>query len=92
MHDPTHGPAHQAGHYIIRVRGHLDHRWATRFDGMALAHRDDGTSVIEGPIPDQAALHGLLRTVRDLGLPLVSLTQLDPRPGTRPGSDTAPGE
>jgi hypothetical protein len=64
--------------YEIRLGGHLGPRWAARFDGMTLTTDDDGTTVIEGPVTDQAALHGLLRTLRDLGLPLVSLTRTQP--------------
>ena len=60
--------------YEIRVTGHLGDRWATRFDGMTLSHEDDGTTVISGPVVDQAALHGLLQQLRDIGIPLVSLT------------------
>lgn len=63
--------------YAIRVRGHLASRWASRFDGMALVPQDDGTTVIDGPVADQSALHGLLRTISDLGLPLVSVTPSD---------------
>jgi hypothetical protein len=63
--------------YEIRVRGHLTPRWAPWFDGMALVPRDDGTTVIDGPVADQSALHGLLRTISDLGLPLVSVTTTD---------------
>lgn len=63
--------------YEIRLGGHLDPRWAAWFDGMTLASADDGTTVLSGPVADQAALHGVLRRVRDLGLPLVSVTQLD---------------
>jgi len=63
--------------YRIRVRGHLAPRWAPWFDGMALVAQDDGTTVIEGPVADQCALHGLLRTISDLGLPLVSLSATD---------------
>jgi len=62
--------------YAIQVRGHLAPRWASWFDGMALTPRDDGTTVIDGPVADQSALHGLLRTISDLGLPLVSVTAL----------------
>jgi hypothetical protein len=58
--------------YEIRLGGHLDARWAARFDGMTLT-TGDGTTVIEGPVVDQAALHGLLRTVHDIGLPLLSV-------------------
>ena len=64
--------------YEIRLKGHLAARWATRFDGMTLTSQDDGTTVIEGPVVDQAALHGVLRTLRDIGVPLISVTQLDP--------------
>lgn len=59
--------------YQIRVVGHLAHRWAAFFDGMTLTAHDDGTTVIEGPVADQSALHGLLRHFADLGLPLVSV-------------------
>lgn len=60
--------------YAIRVRGHLADRWSHQFDGFTLARQDDGTTVLTGPVTDQAALHGLLHRVRDLGLPLLSVT------------------
>ena len=66
--------AQEPDRYAIRVRGHLADRWATWFDGMTLTRRPDGTTVLDGPVADQSALHGLLRKVSDLGLPLVSLT------------------
>ena len=72
--------------YEIRLAGLLDARWAARFDGLALRHEADGTSVLSGPIVDQAALHGLLQRVRDLGIPLVSVTQ----PGTEPDHEGGP--
>jgi hypothetical protein len=76
------GQDHEAGLYQIRVRGHLDSRW---FDGMTLTRESDGTTNISGPVVDQAALHGLLATLRDTGLPLVSVTQTDPDlPGVPP--------
>ena len=59
--------------YEIRVKGHLDTRWAAWFDGLALSHGSDGTTVLRGPVVDQAALHGLLGKVRDLGLPLIAV-------------------
>lgn len=71
-------PVSGTGRYEIRVRGRLAPRWAARFDGMTLTARDDGTSVISGPVADQSALHGLLRTLSDLGLPLVSVTPTAP--------------
>jgi hypothetical protein len=64
--------------YEIRLRGRLDPRWAAWFDGMTLTTANDGTTVLTGPVTDQAALHGLLQKVRDLGLPLHSVTPLDP--------------
>jgi hypothetical protein len=63
-----------AQHYEITVRGHLAPRWSTWFDGLELTRNDDGTTVIAGPVVDQSALHGLLQKLRDLGIPLVSLT------------------
>lgn len=65
------------GRYEVRLSGHLHQRWAAWFDGLTVAHQDDGTTVISGPLADQAALHGLLQRVRDLGLPLISVSELD---------------
>ena len=62
------------GRYEIRVKGHLNSRWAAWFDGLSLSAESDGTTIIHGSIADQAALHGLLQKVRDTGLPLVSVT------------------
>ena len=66
------------GRYEIRVKGHLDARWAAWFDGLAITHGSDGTTIIHGPVTDQAALHGLLQKIRDLGLPLISVNHLAP--------------
>jgi hypothetical protein len=66
--------------YEIRVRGHLDDRWSTWFDGMTLVLTDDGSTVIHGQVDDQAALHGLIQKVRDLGLPLISVTPMQKGP------------
>jgi hypothetical protein len=57
--------------YYIRVKGHLDDRWSEWFDGLTISNRPDGDAVLRGPIVDQAALHGVLAKVRDLGLPLI---------------------
>jgi hypothetical protein len=70
--------APQAGCYRIRIRGRLASRWATRFEGMTLLPQADGTTLIQGPVVDQAALHGLLQQVRDTGLPLISVTPAGP--------------
>ena len=66
------------GDYEIRLKGHLDARWAAWFDGLSLTHEADGTTVMRGPVTDQAALHGLLNKIRDLGLPLIAVTPSDP--------------
>ncbi|MBA3947168.1 MAG: hypothetical protein H0X37_21725 [Herpetosiphonaceae bacterium] len=68
---------HEPGQYEIRLKGHLDARWAERFEGLSFTHASDGTTILAGPVVDQAALYGLLRKVRDLGLPLVSVIQVD---------------
>ena len=65
--------------YEIRLDGRLDDRWTTWFDGLALTHDSDGTTTLRGDVVDQAALHGLLQRIRDLGVPLVSVTHLDPQ-------------
>ena len=67
----------EAGRYEIRLTGHLDAHWTAWFDGMTVSHETDGTTVISGQVADQAALHGLLQRVRDLGLPLVSVRRVD---------------
>ena len=66
------------GRYEIRLKGHLGTRWAAWFDGLAIAHGGDGTTIIHGPVADQAALYGLLQKTRDLGLPLISVTLVEP--------------
>ncbi len=68
------------GRYEVRVQGRLEPRWSAWFDGFTLTPEADGTTVSSGTVIDQAALHGLLQSLRDLGLPLVSVTQ--PQRGT----------
>ncbi len=62
--------------YQIRIKGHLGHEWTDWFGGLTLALEDNGETLLTGPVIDQAALHGLLRKVRDLGLPLLSVNHL----------------
>ena len=76
--------------YEIRVQGRLDDRWSSWLDGLDLSRHDDGTTVLSGPLPDQAALHGVLRKVGDLGLSLLSVTRTDPSPA--PTAPTPTGD
>ena len=69
-------PAPEAGSYEIRLMGSLTPRWTTWFDGLQVSEDDDGTTVIAGPVADQAALHGLLQRIRDLGIPLISVDRI----------------
>lgn len=61
--------------YEICIKGHLDQRWSDWFEGLAIALKDNGETLLSGPVVDQAALYGVLIKVRDLGLPLVSVMQ-----------------
>ncbi len=79
----------EAGRYEIRLAGHLDARWAAWFDGLTVGQEGDGTTLISGPVADQAALHGLLQRVRDLGLPLVSVTRAETDPPSTRGTGQA---
>ena len=63
--------------YQIRIEGHLGPLWADAFDGLSITLEDDGHTLVTGPAIDQAALHGLLRRIRDLGMPLVSVNLVD---------------
>ena len=62
--------------YRLRVQGHLGAQWTDWFGGLAITLEDNGDTLLTGPVVDQAALHGLLRTVRDLGIPLVSVRSI----------------
>jgi hypothetical protein len=66
--------------YEVRVRGHLAPHWSAWFGGLTVTHEDDGTTTLRGPVPDQAALHGLLAKVRDVGATLISVTPDDTGP------------
>ena len=77
--------------YEIRLKGHLETRWAAWFDGMSLVHASDGTTALRGAVADQAALHGLLQKLRDLGVPLISVSELGThRSEVRSDPDTEP--
>ena len=64
--------------YQIRIKGHLGRQWTDWFGGLTLTLEDNGETLLTGPVVDQAALHGLLRKVRDLGVPLLSISRVEP--------------
>jgi hypothetical protein len=70
--------------YEIRIKGHLDDKWADWFEGLTLTRADNGETLLRGSVVDQAALHGVLKKVRDLSLPLVSVIQVDPNQANGP--------
>jgi hypothetical protein len=73
--------------YQIRIKGHLDQGWSDWFDGLTIAFDDNGDTLVSGPVADQAALHGLLKKVRDLGMPLLSVTCVEDSKGNVKGEE-----
>ena len=73
--NPKNDPG-EAKVYQIRIEGHLSSQWSEWFDGLTVTLIDNGDTLLTGPVVDQAALHGLLRKVRDLGMPLLSVNQI----------------
>ena len=73
--DPCHDPIYQ-----IKLKGHLDLEWADWFGVLTITLDDNGNTILTGPVADQAALYSLLKRVRDVGLPLVSVAQVGPAP------------
>jgi hypothetical protein len=73
------GDQYELGLYEIRLKGHLDDKWADWFEGLTMTREDNGETVLRGSVVDQAALHGLLRKVRDLGVPLLSVMRVEPK-------------
>ncbi len=71
--------------YRIRLKGHLAAHWAEWFDGMTITHLDNGETIVEGWVIDQAALHGMLNQIRDLGLPLLAVDRVEPDESTQKG-------
>ena len=69
--------------YQIRIKGHLDRQWTDWFGGLTITLEDNGDTLLTGPVVDQAALHGLLKKVRDLGTPLLSVNRVKPDPAER---------
>ena len=80
---------YEPGLYEIRLKGHLGSQWTDWFDGLTITLEEDGDTLLTGPVIDQAALHGLLKKVRDLGMPLVSVSPVEPGPPTTLGTGQA---
>ncbi len=81
----THAPTpdrNEPGSFEIRIKGHLDDKWADWFEGLTITLESNGDTFLTGPVVDQAALYGLLKKVRDLGMPLVSVSPVDSGPST----------
>ena len=70
--------------YQIRIKGHLGREWTDWFGGLTITLEEDGDTLLSGPVVDQAALHGLLKKVRDLGMPLVSVSPVEPGSSDKP--------
>ena len=74
----TDEPTADTQYYEIRLKGHLEARWVKWFDGLAITLDEYGNTLLSGPVTDQAALHGILKKVRDVGLPLLSVISVEP--------------
>jgi hypothetical protein len=85
----NHAPsgADEGDRIAIRVQGHLSPRWSAWFDGLTVTTETDGTTVIHGTVPDQAALFGLLQKLRDVGLPLLAVDRTGPDDRPRPSDE-----
>ena len=77
--------------YQIRIKGHLGSQWTNWFEGLAITLEDSGDTLLTGPLVDQAALHGLLKKIRDLGMPLISVCPIEARSPTTPPLQGNPG-
>ena len=85
-----HYPRHHAGRttiYQIRIKGHLGSRWMEWFDGLTITLEENGDTLLTGQVIDQAALHGILKKIRDLGMPLLSVNVVDPNQPDMAGFD-----
>jgi hypothetical protein len=82
IHDPKYD-ADQPLVYQIRIKGHLGQQWTDWFEGLTITQEENGNTLLIGPVIDQAALHGILKKVRDLGIPLLSVNSVGPQESIR---------
>ena len=92
MNNTPHSQPDTAALYCIRLHGHVPPAWAAWFSGMRVVLEANGDTLLTGVLADQAALHGVLRAIRDLGLPLLALAQIDAAPASVPVFDQQTGE
>jgi hypothetical protein len=76
--------ADQPVFYQIRLKGHLGQQWTEWFEGLTITREENGDTLLTGPVLDQSALHGILKKVRDLGMPLLSVNSIEPGPANAP--------
>lgn len=78
--------------YQIRIKGHLSQQWMNWFEGLTVTLEEDGNTLLSGPVVDQSALHGILKKVRDLGMPLLSVNAIGPNPKAASENKQVPHE
>ena len=78
--------------FQIRIQGHLSQQWADWFEGLIITLEEDGNTLLDGPVVDQSALHGILKKIRDLGMPLLSVNFVDPDPAKKKDIDQVKGD
>lgn len=78
--------------YQFRIKGHLNQQWMNWFEGLTIAWEEDGNTLLYGPVVDQPALHGILKKIRDLGIPLISVNFIDSNQEFEPDSDKSAGD
>ena len=78
--------------YQFRIKGHLGQQWMNWFEGLTVTLEEDGNTLLSGTVVDQAALHGILKTIRDLGMPLLSMNLIDSNPADKTNPDQAKGD
>jgi len=89
------GTKHVAGQmmlYQIRIKGHLGQQWMNWFEGLTISLEEDGNTLLSGPVVDQSALHGILKKIRNLGMPLLSVNSIEPNQASKADADNVKGD